>query len=396
MNGKRATNVMRRTVTARRIGFFRAVTAHRLRVTLLGQIVIALVFLPCSTSFSEHPDRVEIREHDRLTWTHSGMSITCLEFSPNGDALAAGGGSLEAEGAGIQVWKTTEGKESSAIAIPSPVNIVGLAFSPAQTQLAAMTWRWKSGLFSGPVYLCDVSKGVVSETLDLRAPAITRFLFFANAKSIMVVGSESSPGGESSSKQPTKIWDAATNTVRSTIDTDWNVYLSPSAMSADHTSIAMGEPKNPIGPTSYGFRVWDMTTGKLRDTMKADGKEIAVLALERDGKVLATGSIDGTIVVWSLGPVRQLFTVHTHVGMPHNIQLSFDGKLVAAGGAAGGGLWRIPDGKLLSRIDLPRVDVLRFSPNGNNLATVSTSGGQQKEVRIWHLRSHYVREHDVE
>ena len=42
----------------------------------------------------------------RLQWSHPKTSVTCLEFSPSGDLLAAGGGSLEADNTEIRLWRT--------------------------------------------------------------------------------------------------------------------------------------------------------------------------------------------------------------------------------------------------------------------------------------------------
>ena len=149
----------------------------------------------------------------------------------------------------------------TAIPIVSPINIMSIAFAPSETQLAAV--GWKTGALSSPVYLCDISKGSVAKTFDLKGPAITRSLFFTNEKSISVLGSVADSGVDPSAKQPTRIWDAASGATMATIDSRWNVYFSPSAISRDHTTLAMGKTKNLTGPTSYGFAVWSLATGKF-------------------------------------------------------------------------------------------------------------------------------------
>ena len=120
--------------------------------------------------------------------------------------------------------------------------------------------------------------------------------------------------------------------------------------------------------------------------MNAKGKEIAVLTLSSDGRLVATGSINHAVTVWSLHPVKQLLTIQPHVGTVYDIQFSFDGKVLAVGGAEGGGLWGLPDGGLLSRIKAPNVEVLRFSSDGSTLATASSSGGKRTDIRLWTLR----------
>jgi WD40 repeat protein len=126
--------------------------------------------------------------------------------------------------------------------------------------------------------------------------------------------------------------------------------------------------------------------GKLRETASAEGKQVEWLALTADGKALATSSADGAIAAWDLGPPKRRFKIDPHIGTVNGVRISFDGKVLAAGGTNGGGLWRFSDGALLAGID-GDMSAIQFSPNGRTLAAViSSSGNDQREIRLWRLK----------
>ena len=46
------------------------------------------------------------------------------------------------------------------------------------------------------------------------------------------------------------------------------------------------------------MRLWDVLTGQERVTMTGHGGPVNVVAFSKDGRILVTGSDDGTVKLW--------------------------------------------------------------------------------------------------
>jgi WD40 repeat protein len=51
-------------------------------------------------------------------------------------------------------------------------------------------------------------------------------------------------------------------------------------------------------------RAWDVDTGRPRAVFQAHTQEVNCLSLSADGRVLATGSSDQSIMVWDVPPAK--------------------------------------------------------------------------------------------
>ena len=49
-------------------------------------------------------------------------------------------------------------------------------------------------------------------------------------------------------------------------------------------------------------RVWDVATGELQRTFTGHAGEILSVRFSADGQTLASGSADGTVLLWDMAP----------------------------------------------------------------------------------------------
>jgi WD40 repeat protein len=104
---------------------------------------------------------------------------------------------------------------------------------------------------------------------------------------------------------------------------------------------------------------------------RAHGLGIKCLAVAPNGKLLASGSSDKTVKLWSLPDGALQSTLRGHTSGVRAIAISSDGKLLASGGDDKTiRLCSLPHGKLVKLLDAIGAEIhgLAFSPDGRMLA----------------------------
>jgi len=121
------------------------------------------------------------------------------------------------------------------------------------------------------------------------------------------------------------------------------------------------------------------------------------LAFSPDGKMLASGSEDGTIRFWDIpsGQPRAIIRAHTMPVLA--VRFSPDGKTIASGSLADGlKLWNVGDGSVAANLPLPPqprglVSSLVFTSDGKKLAAGVGHGNRlaasRSELFVWELPS---------
>ncbi len=118
-------------------------------------------------------------------------------------------------------------------------------------------------------------------------------------------------------------------------------------------------------------------------TAKAHGKELKATALSTDGKLLASGSEDRTIKLWSIPSGELLRTISAHKETVSRVAFTPDGRLlIASAWDKTVSVSSTEDGRLLASLTghTKGVDSLLLSPDGTVL--ISTGG---KELRAWSI-----------
>jgi WD40 repeat protein len=143
-------------------------------------------------------------------------------------------------------------------------------------------------------------------------------------------------------------------------------------------------------------RLWETPTGRPLATLEGHTGAVWSVALSADGRLLASGSFDGTVRLWEThfaslkahlgGPSaaggRLLATLKGHSGGVRSVALSADGRLLASGGLDGTvRLWETPSGRPLGTLQGHTGAVWSVALSAN--ACLLASGGLDQTVRLW-------------
>ena len=150
------------------------------------------------------------------------------------------------------------------------------------------------------------------------------------------------------------------------------------------------------GSFSTPLKVWEVATRRLIRRLNGHMNYCVSLDFLRDGTLMASGSRDGTAILWSTATWKATRTLQNpdkdsvhgqgRQGMVEDVAFSPDGKTLAmASREANVHLWDVDAGKLLETLKGHSSAVLAvaFSPDGRTLA----SGSVDQTVRLWNVET---------
>ncbi len=113
---------------------------------------------------------------------------------------------------------------------------------------------------------------------------------------------------------------------------------------------------------------------------------VASIAVSPDGSILASGSADCTVKLWSLpeGTLSRKLTGHTKTVL--SLAISPDGTKLASGGSDAIKIWSISTGELLATLDeeIYSRNSLRFS-NDNSYLISCNYYGPTEQIKLWNI-----------
>ena len=226
----------------------------------------------------------------KTTFKGEGDGILPLSFSPDGTTLAGGGENK------VWLWDVVGGQVKTTL--PGPTDwVTSLSFSPDGTTLA--------GGGKNKVWLWDVVSGQVKTSFE-SARGVVFSLSFSPDGTTLAGGGEMGAGDGTNKVW---LWDVVSGRVKASLEHTkpfYSMSFSPDGMTIATAggswsiSTASGAGGSSTGDKTVGL--WDVVSGQKKATLIGHTSDVNSVSFSPEGTTLASGSDDGTILLWDMAP----------------------------------------------------------------------------------------------
>ena len=279
---------------------------------------------------------IQAREVIRNFEPHAD-AVRCLKFSNDGKTLFAGGG-LPAQSGEIKIWNM-ESEDPIATLDLHDDSIESIALSPDGSKLLSASMDENGFVISLP-------DGEVDHVLTQHVGRVLAVDYRPDGK-YFVTGSED---------KTVKVWNPETYNVLVNFDrNDDAVYAV--AFTPEENMIVSGSADNAVRSwrivESRGESGRIETRGSLNRVY--NGHQGTVYAVDcgiwRNQMIIVSGSADTSVIVWDLRSGNQVQTFDQPTDEVYAVDLSPDGRFVAAGGRDGTAyIWDLSNGNLIAEL----------------------------------------------
>ena len=337
---------------------------------------LALYVLPHDMEDPKRPYTVEaeialrraVKRNDAVLRGHSDP-IECVVVSPDGSKIAAcdrnGTARIWDARSGAPLWTFAGGKSDPDGPFgPKTEYRYSLAFRQDGKAIALCN------LFEGSVEIWGIeSESVLYGTLPEHPIWATCVVFSADGSRI----ASSSLGNDL-----IFIWDAVSYEKLLTLE-GHTKDINSLSFSWDGKLLASGSDDGTI-------RIWDVVTGQALQVLEGHGDEVNSVAFSPDGKTLASCSDDETIRIWEIRSKQAKWILKGHDSYVESVAFSPDGKTLVSGSLDKTvRLWDMETGEEIRTCSGHTAGVrsVAFCPDGKRVV----SGSYDDTIRIWDITS---------
>jgi WD40 repeat protein len=220
-------------------------------------------------------------------------SVQSLAYSPDGRTLASSGWDAR-----VRLWEAASGKRLRQIRGPDTRKAV--TFAPDGKALLVAD-AYGGGL---TLFATDTAAEVRAYgATDGERRRVSQAAFLPGGKTLTSVEVRSSGRGEEVTE--VSIWDAADGHMLRSFTLSAGRFRGASALalSPDGKTLAVGEENYGGGSA---VQLWEVEAGKPLGTLRGHTGAVTAVAFSHDGRFLASGSWDTTVLLWDLRQVRLL------------------------------------------------------------------------------------------
>ncbi len=286
----------------------------------------------------------------------SEKSVKDLEFSPDGTVLAV------ATPIGIWLYDTSS-YETIALLTGNKYGISSISFSPDGKTLAG-------GGSDKIVYLWDFRTGKRKQSFLGHRGNIFNVSFSYNGKALA-----------SASIHETNLWDTTSGKHKKTYD---GYTQKGSTIWLNNDEMIQAYPNGTMA------LMLDLMTREVKMGLGGHKRSVKSISFSPDGKIMASGSYDTTIrlwsLLWSLPAGRYKKTLKGHRKSINSMAFSADGKLLASASRDNTTrVWDVETGKHKKTFKGHKDDVMHIalSPDGKTLA----SWGLDYILNVWDVET---------
>lgn len=351
----------------------------RLLLTLSGHeySVKSLVFSPDGHMLASASDVVDNTGDQFILWdVQSGRKIRsfsghesnvqCLAFSPDGTIIASGSTDYT-----IKIWNTDSGREIRTLKGYLTERFPGtVVFSPDGQYFAA-------GI-STKVTLWKMSGKFEVKEFSGHEMGVTAVTFSPDGRYI----------ASASRDRTIRLWDARSGKQVRMMNVIYDktkkgtfyavtvqLCFSPDGQ---YLAAAIWDEDNSV-------RIFDVGSGNEIRRLRGHSRHVNSIAFSPDGRYLASGGSDQTIIIWNPGTGKELRRITDQRSLVFYLHFSPDGKILASGGSKTIQLWDVNTGQLLKELSghTNGINFVLFSPDNQRIASSDFDG----LIKIWDFQN---------